>query len=253
MKNLSELWDYLVCHFQPQQELIKLRCKWMPQITEGLPLDAQKKYVDAIRLLVVPCVSAIPYLLDMRDAAFCRFIQRKKILDSDYIVEESPFNVLFDTILEKTEKIPLEELELGYFTCNLPFHRIENTRHYNITMKPLEWTSLKKVWLFLVQIKLSYNCDFSHELLFHNPTFSAVEHYHWTSDQWILEKEMKLSVIEKEIIQYSLAGLNSKEIAERTRYKENSINTYRCNLLEKLHVHNICEAIAKCQKYNMLD
>jgi DNA-binding CsgD family transcriptional regulator len=252
MKNISNFSNLLACPFQPAQELIKFRCDWIPHMIEDIPVDAQHKYIEAIRLLVVPCKVSTPYLLDLREGTFCRFAQHKKTIAADSIIDEPPFYMLFDTILKKTEEIITDESILDYFSCVLPSTFSENIHSYNITLKSLERTSKNRVWLFLVQIGVSYHCEYNHELLFYHSNNNTVEYYHWASGRWSFEERLELTFIEKEIIRYSLAGLNSKEIAQQTCYKENSINTYRCNLLEKLHVHNICEAIAKCQKYNLL-
>src|SRR5574344_82156 len=252
MKNSSNWWNYLVCHFEPRQELVKFRCSWMPHVIEDIPVNAQEKYIEAIRLLVIPCKVSTSYLLDLRDGTFCRFIQHKKILPADSIISGPPFNILFDEILNKSEEIISDESELDYFSSVIPFSVSEELHSYNITLKALEHTSSNKVWLFYIQINVSYHNEFNHELLLYHSNDNTTEYYHWTSGRWEHKDCLELTYIEKEIIRNSLAGLNSKEIALKTCYKENSINTYRCKLFEKLHVHNICEAISKCQEYGLL-
>lgn len=71
-------------------------------------------------------------------------------------------------------------------------------------------------------------------------------------EKFILSKKKKLSEKESEVLNLTLQGYTSKEIAEKKFISLSTVKFHKQNILKKLHVQNISEAILYAHTHNLL-
>ncbi len=84
---------------------------------------------------------------------------------------------------------------------------------------------------------------------------TGLEHLHFSTlkngSGKVLTAGSTLTQRESEILNYVKAGLSTKEIAEKLSLTVNTINTYRKNIMIKLHARNTAELVKIAMEYNL--
>lgn len=154
--------------------------------------------------------------------------------------------------LIKLNETPVSERQS--YSLSFDFHMICNgkERMFNQHLTPLALNNKGSIWLALCTISLS-SCKKAGNGILRKVGIREYWTYDLNEKNWKLNKEFKLSDIEKEILRLSVQGLKVDEIAARFGKQRDHIKNYKRILFKKLNVHNISEAITYTTNSHLLN
>ena len=173
-------------------------------------------------------------------------------LYTDYVQQEdlAMLKEINDSGFKQFERFPEEDRCKYSITYDFHFVNSCKTRLIHHRLTPL---ALKngKIWLALCGIALSFNQTPGHIILRKHKDLKYLE-YSLTKHQWIQKINPLLSDIEKEIIKLSAKGFLVKEIADILCKSEDTIKTYRKNMIKALGLPNFTAVITHAINYGLI-
>ncbi len=113
----------------------------------------------------------------------------------------------------------------------------------NQKLTPLFLTEKGKLWKALCTVSLSTNQN-SGNITIHKYGYNEIFKYDLKGGYWETSYKLRLSNREKEILRYSIRGLNINDIAEILFISPDTVKFHRKKLYVKFEVTNISEAIS---------
>lgn len=148
--------------------------------------------------------------------------------------------------------LPVEE-RLEY-SISYDFHLIQPNNHLlliNHKLTPLLLDKASNVWLALCIVSTSSN-DKTGNAVIHRINHDEVFQYDDQNKSWQLRPVVRLTNSEKEVLLLSSRGFTVDEIARKMYLAPSTIKFHRKNILHKLHVRNIPEAIVCAINYKLI-
>lgn len=142
------------------------------------------------------------------------------------------------------EKIPLEERK--YYTISYDFHLKNQDKKViliNQKLTPMFLTADGKIWKAICIISLSTEAE-AGNIKIYKKGDNKIFNYDLEGDFWREVETVKLTIREKEVLQYSARGYTINDIAEAIFVSPDTVKFHRKKLFNKLEVSNIAEAIA---------
>lgn len=190
------------------------------------------EYVSNNPLLL--CGLTAKEVLNMGYSFYTKYISEK---DLDMLLKVKQLSLDF------YNKIPTEDKLNWSMTCDFNLKVSENkVTLINHKIVPLFLNRKGQIWKILCLVGLSSN---SHS---GNPKFCKHDSTMFYKldierEYWIKEVKSKLNEREKEILILSAKGYTEKEISETLFISTSTVKFHKSNLIEKLEVFNIIEAI----------
>ena len=121
----------------------------------------------------------------------------------------------------------------------------------NHKITPLRLTENGKVWLALCVASISSSNESGNIIMTKNKA-SVFWAYNQKSSKWDKTARPELKDVEIEVLKLSAMGYTMVEIADEVNRSFDTVKVYRKNILEKLGVQNIVEAINLALTYKIL-
>lgn len=121
----------------------------------------------------------------------------------------------------------------------------------NHQITPLRITDDGKIWLGLCVASMATS-NKSGNIFIQKSNSSECWNYNLITKRWKLVTPVELNDIEKEVLRLSAMGFTMHEIAAGINRSFDSVKRYRKNILEKLGVSNIVEAVNYAEVYKLL-
>lgn len=148
--------------------------------------------------------------------------------------------------------LPIEE-RLEY-SISYDFHLIQPNNHLlliNHKLTPLLLDKVSNIWLALCIVSTSSNNKTGNAVI-HKINHDKIFQYDERDKSWQLRPVARLTNSEKEILLLSSQGFTIDEIARKIYLTPSTIKFHRKNILRKLRVKNISEAIVCAINYKLI-
>lgn len=113
----------------------------------------------------------------------------------------------------------------------------------NHKLTPLLLDDDSNIWLALCAVSLSSNPE-AGNIVIRELGSDKVHHYDLKSKTWKLQSSLKISRSEKEMLMSISQGYSVDQIAKRFGISSSTVKFHRQNILRKLNVRNISEALS---------
>lgn len=190
-----------------------------------------------------------------------------------FLCGEASKNVLLAGYLFYVNHVPAEELkmllqinEAGFefykktpiqdrlkYTISYDFHLTKPDKKLvliNHKLTPLALDRQHNMWLALCVVTHSSN-DAAGNIIISKKDGSEVFEYDLVSKKWVVQKKIKLTQQEKEILTLSVQGFTMNEIAGQMDISIATVKFHKKNIFQKLKVNNISKAISCASNYNI--
>ncbi|MCS2749128.1 response regulator transcription factor [Phocaeicola vulgatus] len=137
------------------------------------------------------------------------------------------------------------------FRISYDFHLLNSGKNtlINHCMIPIVLTESEKIMMCSVSLS-------SHKTFGHAAIYMDKSPYYWEyfmeSHKWKKKQSVFLSEVEKEILYMVSGGFTISEMADKIYKSIDTIKFYRHNILEKLNVSNMNEALTYAVNYKLL-
>lgn len=182
-------------------------------------------------------------------------------------VKKMGWNFYYNYVPEEDLKLLLEINQAGFLFYNdLPIEeRLKYIISYDFRLKqpnkhtllishklaPLVLDKSSNIWLALCLVSASSNKS-PGNIIIQKMNSDKIFRYHTDEKFWETQPSVKLTKMEKEILLLSSQGFTIAEIAQRLFIAESTVKSHRTNILNKLKVNNIGEAIACAANYKLI-
>ena len=244
-------WHQFVHHYIGKSEFYRLDCPWLTHEHKGLPSDSDDRYLLHLHMLQVPVSGKVLYLVDHRTSSFLRTIMPSKHLITDDLASIRPKQALSNCILQRIAQMSPWEIGSCHFTFQMPVGTMDHLA-YDIIYKPLELAQNRRPWLALLIVSPSVAVA-TDRLLYVNERNLSVSFFNFAIESWQSVSVPRLTHSETEILRYVKGGMKYQEIARITHYSQRTITTNASNIMKKLGVHNIGEAVKVSERLHLLD
>lgn len=173
-------------------------------------------------------------------------------LYTDYVPQEdlAMLKEINDSGFKQFETFPEEDRRNYSITYDFHFVNSCKTRLIHHRLTPLAIKN-GKIWLALCGVALSFNKTPGHIILRKHKNQKYLE-YSLDEHKWIQRMDPTLSDIEKEIIKLSAKGFLIKEIADILFKSEDTIKTYRKNMIKSLGLSNFTAVVTHAINYGLI-
>ena len=150
---------------------------------------------------------------------------------------------------EKFESLPEEERRMHSISYNFRFKVNGKYKMINHRSTPLAIKD-KQLWLALCFVSMSISKE-PGDVILCNSNDGMYSEYDFATRRWTIKKPSPLTEKDKELLTFIARGMTSKEISDETKYKTETIKSYRKALLQKMEMHNFLPALYYAFSYGM--
>lgn len=140
------------------------------------------------------------------------------------------------------------------FCISYDFHLIRRKGHeilVNHKLTPLLLDTSSNIWLALCAVSLSANSE-SGNIVVRELGSKNFYRFDLSSKSWNSHSHPKISISETEILMTINQGHTVEQIASMFNISPSTVKFHRQNILRKLNVRNISEALAFATNYNLI-
>lgn len=142
------------------------------------------------------------------------------------------------------KKLPIEDLTK--YSITYDFHLIKSKGRpllINHKLKPVLLDKNSNPWIALCMVSVSSQPDAGH-VKFQSSELKKRFELNFKENKWREIEWVKLTVREKEILQYSAQGFTMKNIADKLKISSDTVKFHKKNIFSKLEVYSTTEAVA---------
>lgn len=235
---------------------------------EDMDYRALQPYIESVKIFSHFTYQSL-YIVDYYKREFVYvsenpiFLCGKSALD----VKKMGWYFYYNYVPEEDLKLLLEINQAGFaFYNELPIEeRLKYIISYDFRLKqpnkhlllinhklaPLVLDKSSNIWLALCFVSTSSNKS-AGNIIIQEIDSDKMYRYDINRKLWELQPSIKLTKIQKEILLLSSQGLTMEDISKSLFISLSTVKTHRTNILKKLKVKNIGEAIACAANYKLI-
>ncbi len=243
-----------------------LDLKFPPTVENQKEVELYLRVVDAFALSTHQCV----YIIDYYKKGFLYVSNSPLFLCGYSATEVLKFGYdFYEKCVPPDELAMLLEInEAGFqfynqipkqdrldYTISYDFHLIQPNKRLtliNHKLTPLVLDKEHNIWLALCVITHSSSSKAGNINIIKRGENKLFQ-YDRSIKEWVVQKVIKLSSHQKQILALSKQGFSMNEIAHELKVSEPTVKFHRHNIFKKLQVKNITEALSFATNHNLLE
>jgi DNA-binding CsgD family transcriptional regulator len=139
------------------------------------------------------------------------------------------------------------------YTISYDFHLVQPSKRMvlvNHKLTPLVLDGNDSIWLALCVVTHSSNKEAGNVIITKKGSNRTYE-YNLATKEWVVQKRLKLTRQEKDILTLTIQGFTVDQVAEKMGITEATVKFHKGNIFRKLQVKNIAEAISYATNFNL--